>query len=281
MHDYDLIIAFRVYPKVSKEPLVFADDKYRLTELGLASLQRSLGTLRVKMYALLDKCPDEYETLVRQYFSHTDLHILRLDGIGNGASFVKQIELLRNDDSAEFVYFAEDDYFYLPDQFPAMLDFMRSSADIDFVTPFDHLDYYTLDLHKHPVFVRSLGEHHWQSRNSTCLTFLARRSSLKEAAPIFATFAKRNYDASIWMSLTKYEVWNWRKIWKFWRTDRFLFSVMAKVWYFSAAQVLFGRRYTLWSPMPSIATHLQNDTIAPAIDWQKEIDVCLAEIRNE
>jgi hypothetical protein len=51
-----------------------------------------------------------------------------------------------------------------------------------------------------------------------------------------------------------------------------MFTILAKAWYFSATQILFGRRYELWSPIPSIATHLQNDTIAPGIDWMRVVE---------
>jgi hypothetical protein len=270
---YDVVIAYRIYPQVSKQPLVFADDKLRLSELCLASLQRALGELRVKVYALLDNCPPEYEALFHKYFAEKDVEVLyfREDG-GNGATFNKQIGLLSAQRDAEFVYFAEDDYLYRPNQFAAMLDFMRSTPSADFVTPYDHSDYYSSELHNHAILVRSVGAYHWQKRNSTCLTFLARASSLQESVDVFESFAQRNFDASLWLSLTKYRVWNPFAIIKYLREDRFLLKVLAKAWYFNAVQIVFGRRYELWSPVPSIGTHLQYDGIAPGVDWKGEIE---------
>lgn len=273
---YDVVIAYRIYPQISKQPLVFADDKYRLSELCLASLQRSLGTLNVKMYALLDNCPPEYEALFRKYFSHVELEIIHLPGVGNGATFKKQIELLSAQMDTEFVYFAEDDYIYRPKQFVSLIDFMKSTPNADFATPYDHSDYYSLDLHHHPVHVLAHGAYHWQRRSSTCLTFLARVSSLRESASVFETFARRNFDASLWLSLTKYRVWNPFKMLRYLREDTFIFKILAKAWYFNAMQIIFGRRYELWSPMPSIGTHIQFDGIAPVIDWNKEIEEIVA-----
>lgn len=56
---YDLAVAYRIYPKVSKpaRSLPFGDDKYQLSEACLKSFKESLGSLRVKLWALLDGCP--------------------------------------------------------------------------------------------------------------------------------------------------------------------------------------------------------------------------------
>ena len=60
---YDVAVAYRIYPKVSRAPPVFADDKYQLSELCLKSFRDSLGSLKVKMFVLLDNCPPSYEDL--------------------------------------------------------------------------------------------------------------------------------------------------------------------------------------------------------------------------
>jgi hypothetical protein len=41
-------------------------------------------------------------------------------------------------------------------------------------------------------------------------------------------------------------------------------------WFFRWRQILFGRRYSLWTPSPSIATHMIAGQEAPGVDWQKE-----------
>src|SRR5437899_10104486 len=126
---YDIAIVYRIYPGVSKSPVVFPDDKYRLSELCLSSFRASLGSLNVKMWVLLDACPDSYASLFRKYFNEQELELIRLDGIGNARTFWKQIDILSRQETSEYVYFAEDDYFYLPGQFPAMLTFLKENAD--------------------------------------------------------------------------------------------------------------------------------------------------------
>ena len=275
---YDVVIAYRIYPQVSKKPLVFGDDKFRLSELCLASLQNSLGALNVKMYALLDNCPEQYTALFQKYFSHSDLEIIDLPGLGNGATFKKQIELLLSQNKTEYVYFAEDDYLYRPNQFSEMIDFMQSFPKADFVTPYDHNDYYVLDFHDHSVRSRSSGAYHWHIRNSTCLTFLARLSSLRRSAKVFETYVRKNSDASIWLSLTKYRIGNPALLLKYLFKDRDMFKLFIKAWYFNSFQIMFGPRYELWSPVPAIGTHMQYDAISPAIDWNEEINAILKKI---
>ena len=86
---YDLAIAYRVYPEVSKpaRSLTFGDDKYLLSEVCFRSFKESLGALRAKIWVLLDSCPPEYEALFRRYVDPDDLVIVRLDGAGNRATF--------------------------------------------------------------------------------------------------------------------------------------------------------------------------------------------------
>jgi hypothetical protein len=35
-------------------------------------------------------------------------------------------------------------------------------------------------------------------------------------------------------------------------------------------QILFGKRYTLWIPVPSLATHMVSGLLAPYVDWEQE-----------
>ena len=156
----DLVIAYRIYPKVADAAigLPLAEDKLQLSEVCLKSLRDSLGSLRIKLWALLDGCPKEYEDLFRKYFDSNDLVLLPLGGVGNQATFAKQIEILLQQQESELVYFAEDDYFYLPGQFRCMVDFLLQHRDVHFVSPYDHLDYYTMALHGPPEKSMTSGQ---------------------------------------------------------------------------------------------------------------------------
>lgn len=300
MATYDCVICYRIYPGVSKTPFVHADDKYTLSELALASLKLSLAGLRVKFIALLDNCPPKYRTMFEQIMGEHDLEIVEYSTTaGNGATFAKQIDVLTSSD-CEFVYFAEDDYFYIPTAFPAMLEFMKQNADADFATPYDHPDYYSeefAEIHNRKHFVRvqqnqsksasnqltevnntqnqesdTIPTLHWRTAQTTCLTFLARRTSLIQAKKVFQTFARRNYDNSIWLALNKSGIYNPVRILASLFTNMGLFKIYAKAWYFTPWQCLFGRKYTLWSPLPTLATHAEKAGMAYARDWDFELD---------
>lgn len=269
----DVVVAYRVYPGVSKTPAIHADDKLRLAEVALASFRAALGDLRFKVYAVLDGCPDAYVALFGRYFSPEEHEVVRRDRVGNGATFDLQIELLLGQQQAEYVYFAEDDYVYRPGGIPAILEFMRAHPDVDFVTAYDHLDLYEHALHAgQRELIRAHGRHHWRTVQTTCLTFMARASALREAAPVFRTFARGNHDASLWLALTKRGVFSPRRLVRALLADRPLARVYAKSWLYTPRQLVLGRRFSLWSPMPSIATHLESRHLAPVVRWQEEFE---------
>jgi hypothetical protein len=269
MSGYDLAIAYRIYPKVAKPAigLPFSEDKLRLSEICLSSFKESLGNLRVKLWVLLDGCPDEYAVLFEKYFEARDLVLLPLPGVGNHATFGKQIDILLEQQESEFVYFAEDDYVYLPGQFPRMLDFLCAHEDVHFVTPYDHPDCYRLEIHRHPKWVKVYAGHHWRTAASTCLTFLTRRESLRRKRGVFKSYCWRNYDSSLWLSLTKKSLFNPFQFLSFALGERHYAKILAKAWLYGWPQIFFGKQMKLWVPIPGIATHLDAHGLSPTIDW--------------
>ena len=63
--NYDITVAYRIYPEISKSPAIFSKDKDKLAEFCLKSFKNSLGSLKAKIFAILDKCPQEYEELFK------------------------------------------------------------------------------------------------------------------------------------------------------------------------------------------------------------------------
>ncbi len=265
----DLAIAYRIYPKVAEDavPLPFGDDKLRLSEVCLKSFKDSLAGLRVKIWVLLDGCPPEFADLFKRYFSPQELSLLNLPGCGNEATFRKQLEILLAQEDAEVVYFAEDDYFYLPGQFRCMIDFLLAHEDVDFVSPYDHLDCYTMELHRQPKWLRVYGGKHWRTAASTCLTFLTRRQTLKETHAVFRSYKRRSFDFSLWLSLTKSRVFNPVFFFRQLTQKPYFCKTIVKSWLYCWRQILFGKRRTLWIPVPGVATHLSIHALSPNIDW--------------
>ena len=268
--DYDLAIAYRIYPGISKAPFVNAHNKLKLTETGIRTLKQSLGGSRAKILFLLDNCPPEYSKIIRSYFDEKDIVFYQFDGIGNLATFLKQIELLLAQNHSDLVMFAEDDYVYRRNELSKAVSFIRNNKSADFVTPYDHLDSYLLQIHTHHRYKIIVQEgSHWRTAGSTCLTFLTRKKTLKETERTFKTYGSGNWDSSLWFSLTKYNIFDLRTILSM--RDWFFFKIILKSWGYGWRQNLFGKRYKLWQPVPSIATHMEKISLAPLIDWDKVV----------
>lgn len=265
---YELAVAYRIYPKVSvpSHGLPFDTDKLRQAELCLRSFKRSLGPLRVKIWAILDSCPEEYVALFERYFPAEDLVLVRLEKAGNHGTFSKQIDILLQQQDAETIYFAEDDYLYRHVQFTTLVRFLQQGHDVQFVSPFDHPDDYNLDFHDFPKWVQVYDGLHWRNAASTCLTFLTTKACLKRYKHIFRSYEKRNYDTSLWISLTKYRVFNVVNMLRYASADDLFGRILVKAWLHSAWQNVFGLRAKLWVPMPSFALHLDRHHIAPGFD---------------
>ncbi|MDP9339394.1 MAG: glycosyltransferase family 2 protein [Acidobacteriota bacterium] len=269
MTNYDLAVAYRIYPKVSRPALglPFSDDKLRLSEICLRSLKESLGNLRAKIWVVLDGCPEDYASLFSKYFDAQDLALLRLPGVGNRATFSTQLDILLKQTDSDIVYFAEDDYLYLPNHFHRMIDFLRSNNDVHFISPYDHLDCYTCELHRFPKWIRVHANHHWRTAASTCLTFLTRKSTLQKKQLVFRTYTWRNHDCSLWLSLTKHALFDPLEFMRYAAREPLFAKMITKSWLYGWPQILFGTRMKLWVPVPAFATHLDSNALSPATDW--------------
>ena len=275
MGTYDVAVAYRIYPKVSKpaSALPFGDDKYLLSEVCLKSFKESLAGLRVKLWVLLDGCPPEYRDLFRRYFSADDLVFVELNHVGNHATFERQVDILLSQRDSEVVYFAEDDYIYLPRQFAVLLRFLNENTDVHFLTPYDHPDSFRLELHRHPISLALFERRYWSTTGSTCLTFLTKRQTLKRTEHVFRTYAQGNHDCCLWLSLSKQSVFSPSTFCRcvINKGQRGQARILARAWFRGWKQILFGRKWNLWAPIPGIATHLDAGGIPSSVDWLAEI----------
>jgi hypothetical protein len=281
IHEYDVAVAYRVYPRPSaSKPRVYAENKFKLVELCLRSFKNSLGGLRVKLWVLLNDCPPEYEALFRQVWPEKDLVFKYYPGVPPGETLQAQSRILLEQTDAELVYWAEDDYFYLPDQFRLAVEFLRQNPDADFTTPYDHPDFYNTDLHASRSTQRTFGGRVWSSRLSNTHTILTHRKTLEETRRVFLTFHGHvNYDLAMWMALTKKRVFNPVKLMQWSFINRFWAGSIVLAWYYFWRQTIFGRRYQLWIPTPALATHMIATLESPGRDWGAEIKNFEAQLR--
>lgn len=266
----DLAVCYRICPRVSGRPLFeFGNDKPALLRLNLETFREALGALRARIWFLLDGCPPLYRDLVQSLFPDRTAECVELPGEGNQATFGRQVEILSEQDAAPLVCFAEDDYLYLPGALERGVDFLRGHPEADFATLYDHADHYRTALHRagtRGALARD-SETVWRPVASTCLTFLARRDTLREARPVFRSYARGNSDLGMWLALTRTGLFNPRTWIRSLGDGLFFPASMALAWRHAPGRILFGRRMRLFAPRPSLATHMERDGLAPGVDW--------------
>lgn len=272
---YDLAVAYRIYPGITKgkhPPPIYPRDKFKLAELCVKSFKKSLGSLKVKIWVLLDNCPPVYESLFTSLWSSQDLTLIHYPGVGDGATLREQTRILMEQTDAGIVFFAEDDYFYLPDQIPLAIEFIKENADADFVAPYEDWDFHTGDMNNLPRKTKSFSGKVWNTSVCTTHTFLCKRDTLIESHHIFSTsYGKISPDLSKWMALTKKRVFNPVKFAWWSITHRWFWAGSVVIaWYFCWRQILFGRKYELWVPHTALATHMASGVESSGVDWAKE-----------
>jgi hypothetical protein len=264
---YDLAVCYRIYPGVSGNPVFGFKQKPPLLRLNLETFRESLGNLKIKLWVLLDKCPPSYREMLEELFSKIQMEIIPLGGEGNGPTFRRQVEILGAQTDSDLVYVAEDDYLYLPGSLQQAVTFMRNNPNADFATLYDHPDYHEKFIHDFQASKIAEDGHRWRNVVSTCLTFMARKQALVDSKAVFMTYNK-NPDLALWMALTKIRVrnpWSWVRS----AGDGLFFSVShALAWRYAWQHILFGKRRTLWSPTPALATHMETRGLARGVDWE-------------
>jgi hypothetical protein len=222
------------------------------------------------VWAILDRCPIEYESLFTELWSGDELTLMRQPGIGNQGTFAKQLHILANQDIAPYIYFAEDDYFYTPSSLHTLISVLRHNPDATFATPYHHPDYDQANLHPQAERNRwTNGSQAWVSEMSTTCTFMTTATTLRQTVGHFQLYGHRLArpagDLAMWMTLTKRQMFN---------PAFFLSHLLHRRWFWAwswlsawlmGSRLLLTRpRYTLWAPAVSLATHMN----ARQIDWQ-------------
>ena len=85
----------------------------------------------------------------------------------------------------------------------------------------------------------------------------------------------------MWVCLTKYGVFNPFRVTKFAIKKKVFLLYYLNAWRYGWKQILFGRKYKMWCPIPSFATHMERDFLAPSIDWTDSFNKEIEKIRNK
>jgi hypothetical protein len=267
--DFDLAVCYRIYPRVSANPILGFTDKLALVQLNLETFKEAMGDLKVKIWVLLDNCPPAYPALVKAIFPHTPMELIELGGEGNGATFIRQIDLLAGQQDSGLVYFAEDDYLYLPRSLEQAVAFMRRHPEADALTLADHSDYHRRYVDRIRSREYTDEGRRWRTVVATALTFMMRRQALIESADVLKTYCRGNSDLGLWMALTKLRVFNPWCCLRGFGDGKFIPGSQALAWWHTWRYILFGKRRTLWAPLPTLATHMEQRSSALGVDWEQ------------
>lgn len=266
--NYDVAVAWRIYPGVSKTPIINSDNKLKLVSTSLRSFLQCVNGLKVSYHFLLDGCPIEYKSLINELFADQKFAIHEFDKIGNAATFGKQIDILLTQKDADLVYFAEDDYLYQPFMFASAIEMIKK-IDVDFVTCYRHPDVFSHPIHDHDRETKMLDKNTWITVSSTCLTFLTSKTVLHQTKKVFYKYVHDNiYDCSMWLILTKQHLMS-RISWLQFDNNPECKRILKKGLKKGFLSYFLLRKYKLWMPMLAIGTHLESGLESPSIDWQK------------
>jgi hypothetical protein len=277
----DVCIAVRIYPGISKQPFIETTSKHEIVTACIGSLLQSLGNCSYYMFIILDSCDTSYHQLIKSLpLAPGCFEIVDIVGAGNVGTFELQKKLLLEQRFSKNIYFAEDDYFYLPNTFPRMLELLAEKR-ADFVSPHDHAHYYCSSLHRSFQYkIETLPNGHRFKKVATgCLTFLTTQDTLAECWPVFNTYKKNNYDFSIWLALTRFNIFKLNSWWQN-SANIFYYKSVVKLLRFTGGKYIFGKTFTLAVPLPSVGAHMQKDELPPNVDWYLAYKVFLSEFRQ-
>jgi hypothetical protein len=252
---YDLAVAYRISSHLAngtnKSP-IFPNDKRLLTELCLESFKRSLGDLKVKMYVLMD-APLSWDKMFQKLWNPEDLVIINTGTLGNRGSLYKQAAILYAQTDANLVYFAEDDYFFLPYAMQDAVDFIKTTHTVDFVSLYHHPDCDRLKFQRIGSTPRRSRGRNWFTTTATTHSFLTRKSVLEKTIWVWrGSHPKLWSDLADWLSVTKAGVFNPFNF----TGNKFLFTSWLIAWFWNWRYILFSRKMRLVVPEYSLATHM-------------------------
>jgi len=165
------------------------------------------------------------------------------------SSFVKQIvpfsmdieftnSGVRENAVHQYDYLKDDDVYYFLEcdylHLPGSGQKMMNAVKYcDFLSPYDHPDKYKEGMIPPNIEYQTILNQKWRTTDSTTSTFMARGEMVKKELDLFRSYG-----------------WDDHKRW----LD------------------LGSKGYKLWTPLPSLATHMVEAYMAPNIDWNKEIN---------
>lgn len=214
----------------------FPFDKLNLAKYCLRSFVDAFKEVKPQINFILDNCGEEWDKMINEVcpFGGGISHIDRDDTTPKfGYDHTSYYtQLDMARDVDDYVLFQEDDYVYLPNSGEKLLEALKV---LEFVSPYDHLEFYTrnTDFHRPPFDIKLVADHHWRTIDFNTMTWGCHSNRLGE----------------YWDTLHAHGCW-----------DKDTWDEMAK------------QGAKLWSPIPSLATHMHKDFLPPGINWAERFN---------
>ncbi|PCJ40437.1 MAG: hypothetical protein COA71_11320 [SAR86 cluster bacterium] len=265
---YDLLIGLRVYPGISKKPILKGSKVDTFGKVYF-SILNSTQSLNAKIVIFSDGCGIEFHEMIENMTPERyDLEIIRVDCFSGPKSFKKQYDYLSASD-AKLVALLEDDYLLDVGALDSVFKYAASQGFKNYYTFFNSSDYYTHDLHDYKSKIIYFDGDYWRTVASTTFTFLCSPATLKKNYVFFRTYSIGNFDHNIWALQTKLGWWcllvsifkkpsvnNFKRLLKFFLTLLLL------------SPLVFSRRENLWVCIPGKGTHLE--TLGCSFEYRPE-----------
>lgn len=257
---------------VNNSPRPFNLDKKTLIKICFKSLLNALEGVNYKMIVIGDNLSKE----TRDFFLKFDIELI--EGVfGNDKSILESIKIAETINKKEWIYFCEDDYLHSKNSFDKIINLIKVKDTIVpgriklnqllrkrtislfsfkryfikpnlVIHPCDYPDRYTIK-YATKNFIFHTNDSHWRQISNTTFTFLIEAKEFIKHKKTFIRSSKRANDGYLSATL-------------FGRS--FFFSKLLCV-----------------SPIPSLSTHMHQETMSPVIDWEPKVNELLCEIKNE
>ena len=257
---------------VNNSPRPFNLDKKTLIKICFKSLLNALEGIDYRMIVIGDNLSKDTKDFFLQY----DLELI--EGVfGNDKSILESIKAAENIEGKEWIYFCEDDYLHTKSSFEKIVNLIKVKDKIIpgklkinqllrkrtitlfsinryfskpnlVIHPCDYPDRYSLK-YATKNFIFHTNDSHWRQISNTTFTLLIEAKEFIKHKKRFIKSAKRANDGYL-------------------------------------SKTLFGRSFFFnkllcVSPMPSLSTHMHEETMSPVVDWGNLVNELLHEIKKE
>lgn len=249
----DLVIIYRAYPGISKNPINTTMPKLDSVLTNLSSIKQSSKGSSVYYKIILDKCSSIFRVEIEALLQGSEVDFYEVDYRNGRKTFELQLNLVKELNHSQSCLIIEDDYIMNRECISDLCVSMISSPD-SFFTPFYSTDYEEMPFHNYRKEFVEFGGKNWRKVSCTTLTFAAKAGVIMRYSSSFMSYCRGNDDSSMWMSITKKT--------NFWSAissdDRwYFFKKYIKLIVYTPWEYLFSKKTYLYAQVESTATHLE------------------------